>query len=150
MASNQLFEMLKQDHQRVRDLFSQIEQTSNGAKKDREELFHKLKQELIAHAHAEEKVFYPPLHEKQKDMIDEATEEHHEVEKMLGEAEKQPIDSDAWLKCIQQIKEMVEHHVQEEESEIFDNAQKLLGEEDMEHMVEDVEEVKEEEKKHIS
>lgn len=123
-----VFEVLKQDHQKAREIFGKIAETSNGATKTREDLFNKLKTELLAHAHAEEKHFYPMLKNKEAvgDLVKEGIHEHHDVERKLKSLEGKPTNNDEWLKSVEQLKEAVEHHVKEEEQEIFPKAQRIL------------------------
>lgn len=140
-----VFEVLKHDHEMARDLFAQIERS--GEKDRREELFQKLKQELIAHAHAEERIFYPVLKEKQQthDQIEEGISEHHHVEQLLSSLENMDCGSDEWLQQVRQLKQEVEHHVHEEEEEIFPKAQQLLKVTQVIEMADKVQEVKDQE-----
>lgn len=139
-----VLELLKQDHQTVDRLFASMLNTSSADKGRREELFRTLKSELIRHAHAEEKVFYPPLRDKQEahDIVEEGIGEHHRVEELLRRMETIPADSDDWIDELQSVRDCVRHHVREEEGEIFDDARKLLGEQVLEGMTEKIEEAK--------
>jgi hypothetical protein len=78
-------ELLKQDHQKVKELFEQAEATEQG--KDQEQIFAEIKRELETHARIEESVFYPAMekHEELKDMVLEAIEEHKQVKTLLKE-----------------------------------------------------------------
>jgi hemerythrin superfamily protein len=80
-------EILKQDHQKVKQLFEATTHTSDQNK--RKELFDKIDTELEIHAHIEETVFYPALeeHEELKQMVAEALEGHEEVKTLLAEIE---------------------------------------------------------------
>jgi hemerythrin superfamily protein len=80
-------EILKQDHQKVKQLFEETSHTSDQNK--RKELFDKIDTELEIHAHIEETVFYPALeeHEELKQMVAEALEGHEEVKTLLAEIE---------------------------------------------------------------
>jgi hemerythrin superfamily protein len=142
-----VLELLHQDHETVNKLFSQLLSTPSSDRDRREELFDTLKTELIKHSHAEEKIFYPPLRDKKEshDVVVEGINEHHHVEDMLGQMEALPADSDDWLDAVQDLQEAVQHHVEEEETEIFPDARKLLGEQVLEGMTEKVMEVKREE-----
>jgi len=134
-----VFEVLKQDHQKARTLFSKLEETSSGAKVTREKLFNQLKDSLLMHAKAEEKLFYPKINkDPAKDQVKEAYDEHHEVEALLKKMGKMAVDSDQWMEQLHQLKDMVEHHVKEEEEEIFKQAQKMLGAEQIEKIGDDV------------
>ncbi len=139
-----VLDLLKQDHQTVDALFSTMLSTSSADKAHREELFKTLKTELVRHAHAEEKVFYAPLRDKQEahDVIEEGIGEHHHVEELLQKMEAVPADSDDWLDQLQGVRQCVQHHVEEEEGEIFDDARKLLSAQTLEGMTEKMREAK--------
>ena len=80
-------ELLKQDHQAVKDLFDQIDDAEDG--KQRKKLFDQIDTQLNIHAHIEETVFYPEMQkiDELKDMVEEALEEHQEVKTLLEEIE---------------------------------------------------------------
>lgn len=124
-----VLEVLKDDHATVERLFSTILSTSSTDKSRREELFHALKEAVIKHAHAEEKIFYPPLRDKQQahDMVEHGMDEHHSVERLLQQMEGIPADSDDWIDTLENIHAKIKDHVDEEEQEIFPQAEKLLG-----------------------
>ena len=144
-----VFDLLKQDHQRVRDLFSQIAQTESRNKQARQQLFHELKRELIAHAHAEEKAFYPALIDQlpTHDRIEEGINEHHQVEGLLNRMEGMTVQSDEWLDAVKDLEKMVEHHVREEEDEVFPKAQTLLPKDQFDPLGDQVKLVEEQEKR---
>lgn len=144
-----VLEVLKDDHATVDRLFANILSTASNDKSQRQKLFESLKTALIAHAHAEEQVFYPPLREKQQshDIVEEGIEEHHQVEAMLRKMQSIPMDSDDWIDAVQKLKEDVQHHVREEESEIFPKARQLLGDQTLDGMTENLMRVKEQEAK---
>jgi hemerythrin superfamily protein len=129
-------ELLKFDHETVNKMFSSLLLTSSADKAKREEMFGALKDALIRHAHAEEKVFYPPLREKEEshDIVEEGINEHHVMEDRLNKIAAIPMDSDDWLDAVESLKECVQHHVREEEGEIFPKAQRLLGDDELERM----------------
>jgi hemerythrin superfamily protein len=133
-----VLEVLKDDHAVVERLFSTILATPSTDKGRREELFHSLKEAVIKHAHAEEKIFYPPLREKQQahDMVEHGMDEHHSVEKLLQRMEGIPADSDDWIDTLESIHAKLKDHVEEEEHEIFPQAEKLLGDGTLDQMTE--------------
>lgn len=124
-----VLEVLKDDHATVERLFSNILATSSSDKKRREELFHALKEAIIKHSHAEEKVFYPLLVDKKPahDMIEHGVGEHHMVESLLNKMDGIPADSDEWIDTLENIHSKIKDHVEEEEHEIFPKAEQLLG-----------------------
>ena len=128
--------LLKADHEKVDALFAQLEETTERAEKTREELFTKLKQELDLHAHVEEKIFYPALKEAEetRDITMEALQEHHVVKVLLRELDAMEVTSETWTAKVKVLKENVEHHVEEEEGEMFKKARNVLSAEQLEEL----------------
>ena len=128
------FNLLKSDHEKVAGILSSIEETTERAAKGRDELFARLKDELDLHARIEEEIFYPALEdsEETRDVTLEAYEEHNLVKQLLAELESQPKDTEEWTAKFTVLKENVEHHVEEEEGEMFPKARKVLSEEEIE------------------
>lgn len=137
-------DLLKFDHEAVNKIFSAILLTSSADRAKREELFAALKDALIRHAHAEEKVFYPPLREKKQshDIVEEGIHEHHVMEERLNKVAAIPMDSDDWLDAMESLKDCVQHHVHEEESEIFPKARQLLGDAELDSMGDRIQQAK--------
>jgi iron-sulfur cluster repair protein YtfE (RIC family) len=123
------FSLLKQDHEHVKKLFTQLSDTTEGARKTRQRGFEKLKHELEVHAQIEEEIFYPALKNDPatKDLVKEAIHEHQEARQMLEKMSGVPEDSEEWTELLEELKASVEHHVQEEEEDLFPKAQKALG-----------------------
>ena len=121
--------LLKADHEKVSALFAQLEETTERAEKTREELFTKLKQELDLHAHVEEKIFYPALKEAEetRDITMEGIQEHHVVKVLLRELDAMGVTSETWTAKLKVLQENVEHHVEEEEGEMFKKARNVLS-----------------------
>lgn len=143
MASK-LFSDLKKDHRKVEDLFKEIEKSGDKAAKKKEKLFQTLKQELTAHAEAEEQALYPEIkkNEKMKDMSLEAYEEHHIVKILLEELTELPADDEQWTAKLTVLKEVIEHHVEEEEEEMFKKAEKALDKDTQADIAGRIEEIK--------
>ena len=130
------FELLKTDHKKVSGIFEKLDETTERGVKTREELFTQLKQELDVHAHIEETVLYPAL-EKEDDTRDitlEAYEEHRLVKQLLSELESLGKDEEQWTAKFTVLKENIEHHVEEEEGEMFKKARKVLSQEQIEEL----------------
>ena len=128
------FTLLKEDHERVAAIFEKLEPTTERAIKTREELFARLKTELEAHTQLEEQIFYPALKEEEetRDITLEGIEEHRVVKALLKEMEGMQVDSEQWTAKLAVLKENVEHHVEEEEGEMFPKARKALPKEKLE------------------
>src|SRR5688572_9856499 len=132
------FQLLKNDHKIVSGLFDQIESASGQAKT---QLFTRLKSELDVHALIEEKVFYPAL-ENQKESREitlEAYEEHKVVKDLLAELANGSSADEEWDAKLKVLRENVDHHVDEEEGELFDKADDVLSDEDLDRIGEQME-----------
>jgi Hemerythrin HHE cation binding domain len=130
------FDILKEDHQKVSSLFEKLEPTTERAVKTREELFAKLKTELDIHSQIEETILYPVLKEieETRDITLESIEEHRIVKLLLMELEQMPKDTEQWTAKLTVLKENVEHHVEEEEGEMFKQARSALNKEKIEQL----------------
>lgn len=127
-------ELLKQDHQHVKELFQQADGTQDS--NERKQLFNQIETALEIHAHIEETVFYPALEEREelKDMVAEAREEHQEVKALLEEIEDLQSDGDELDSKLQELQETVEHHVEEEEGEMFPKVRELFQQGELERL----------------
>ncbi len=147
-----VFELLKKDHEKVSGIFEKLDATTERGVKTREELFTQLKQELDVHTRIEEEIFYPLLKEAKEteDLTLEAYEEHNVVKQLLAELEALPKDDETWGAKLTVLKENVEHHVEEEEGELFDGAREVLSQEQIEQIGTRMEEAKREQKKALA
>ena len=129
-----VFELLKQDHEKVSGIFEKLDKTTERGVKTREELFAQLKTELDIHSQIEEQIFYPAIKEAKEthDITLEAIEEHAVVKRLLKELDALSKDDEKWGAKLTVLKENVEHHVEEEEDEMFKDARKVLSEEQIE------------------
>lgn len=127
-------DLLMEDHQKVSQLFEQAEGTENEKKK--QQLFEQIKTELETHTHIEETIFYPALQEEEelKDMVLEAFEEHKQVKTLLREISNLSDGSEKFDAKLKVMKENVEHHVEEEESEMFPKVEQFLDETQLEEL----------------
>lgn len=126
MALN-IFEALRESHERQRVLYRQLVETS-GDTLERHELFEQLRTELLAHELAEERHFYLPLMELDAgvDLSRHAIAEHHELDELVEALEDADPATPTWLPLAKKLAEKVEHHLQEEEHKFFQMAGKLL------------------------
>ena len=124
------FTLLKADHKKVAGILEKLDATTERGIKTREELFGQLKSELDLHAHIEETVLYPALKEadETREITLEAFEEHRLVKQLLGELESMDKGDEQWTARFTVLKENIEHHVEEEEGELFKKARKVLSE----------------------
>ncbi len=129
-------ELLKTDHDRMKELLTRGEETTERAEKGRTELFATIKRELTIHEQIEEEIFYPALrdHPNARDIVLEGYEEHHVVDTILGEMERVPVTDETWTAKFKVAKENIEHHIQEEESEMFSAARKVFDRDELEQL----------------
>lgn len=139
-----VFTLLKRDHKEVKQLFEKIENSTSRAVKLREKTLQQLAQELEMHTSLEEEIVYPRFKEiaSLKDTILEAYEEHHVATQLLQEITDMSADEEQWKAKVTVLKEMIEHHVKEEEKELFPKAQKALGKDESEALGKRIEEEK--------
>ncbi|MGI8731911.1 MAG: hemerythrin domain-containing protein [Pyrinomonadaceae bacterium] len=138
------FTLLKNDHKTVAGLMEKIDGTTERAIKTRDELFTQLKTELDIHAMIEETILYPVLEKADPthEITLEAYEEHRLVKQLLGELESESKETEEWTAKFTVLKENVEHHVEEEEGEMFKKARKVLSEDELETLGARLEEAK--------
>ena len=138
------FQLLKEDHQKVSGIFQQLEPTTERAEKTRTELFAKLQEELDIHAKVEESVFYPAIKQaaETREIVLEGFEEHHVIKMLLKELEAMPVDTEQWTAKLKVLQENVEHHVEEEEGEMFQKARDVLSEDEINKLGARMEEMK--------
>ena len=131
-----ILNLLKEDHAAVSDLLEEMAETTGRAAKKRQELFEQVKTALMAHSHAELEIFYRPLLEQgdDQDALLEAEVEHQVVERLLLDVEQTDPTDEKWLAKVTVLKELVEHHVKEEEGNIFKMARKTFDKEQLEEM----------------
>ena len=121
-----ILDLLKADHKEVSDLLSEMSETTERAAKKREQLFTECKTALMAHSHAELEAFYLPLLRDgdDEDALREAQVEHEVVERLLEDISSTASTDEKWLAKVTVLKELIEHHVEDEEGEIFKLAKK--------------------------
>lgn len=143
-------ELLKADHEKVRGLFEQLTKTTKRAEKTRAELLEKIRLELDVHTQIEEEIFYPAFKEavgesEDEAMVFEALEEHRAAgELVLPDLLETDITSDRFSGRAKVLKELVEHHAEEEEKEMFKVARKVLSAEQLQTLGEEMAERKQE------
>jgi hemerythrin superfamily protein len=123
-----LFEALREDHDTQRTLLGLLIKT-HGDSDGREELFKKVKKALTSHAAAEERALYIPMMEL--DMTQEkarhSVAEHHEIDELVEELEDTDFSSPGWLAAARKLHDLVTHHLDEEEQEVFQLAGRALS-----------------------
>ena len=135
-------ELLKQDHQKVARLFEQAEQV--GDHKQKQRLFEQIKTELEIHTRIEESIFYPALEQQEelKSLVLEAYREHDQVKTLLQETAAIAGSGGNLDANLMEIKENVEHHVDEEENEMFPQVEEIMSQSELEQMGRELEQAK--------
>lgn len=135
-----LWEYLKDDHRAVDALMLQIMMGAGN----REGPFDELRQNLERHALSEEELFYPALekHAETRDQARHSREEHAKVKTMLQTLSQGDIGSPEWMAQLRELQESVQHHVREEEEQIFPKAQKAIPPEQAEEILRGMQKMK--------
>ncbi len=122
-----IFEALRESHDIQRELAQKLVQTS-GDTPERRELFDLLKNELFAHAVAEDRYFYIPLMmtDSGLNISRHALAEHHEMDELLEQLTETEFSNLGWLAIAKKLSETVHHHLEEEEHGFFQQAGKIL------------------------
>ena len=128
--------MLKSDHATVKRLLRELSETGERATKQRETLVAQIERELKMHAQLEEEIFYPAFKAASRgtdaeDLFYEAAEEHHIVDMVLPALKAANPKSKEFTAKASVLKELVEHHIKEEESEMFAEARELFGDDQL-------------------
>ena len=121
-----VYSILKKDHESIRRMFSEFMDKKEQAGGD---LFYQIKNKLTAHMKAEESFFYPVLEqdESTREPTLESIEEHHVTKLLLGELEGMSPKDDHWVPKMKVLREVTEHHLEEEEESLFTEAHKAMS-----------------------
>ena len=130
-----IYERLTKDHEKQKNLAKQIMNTS-GDSRERQKLFEQFKTETSAHADAEEQTFYAALIAKPdgQEKARHSIAEHAEAANALEELSNLDMGSGGWIHKFEKLKDELEHHIEEEEKEVFQLARDLLGEQEAERL----------------
>lgn len=125
-----IFDILTADHEKVKKILEQMEQTSARAARRRDTLVDSLDSNLLPHMYAEEQFFYQILLDESsdKEAAYEAMEEHRAAKAVLMDLEDASSEDPRWSARLKVLKELVERHIEEEESTVFDVARSLMDE----------------------
>jgi len=128
--------LLKDDHDELKKLMKELDSTTDRGVKTRERLFTKVQQELEVHEAIEEEIFYPALkeHPKAKEIVLEGYEEHHVVDLLMSELENLDVTDETWGAKAIVMKENIEHHIEEEEGEMFKTARQVFDKQELEDL----------------
>lgn len=124
-----IFEALKTDHKTQRSLANTLLRTQ-GETDERKSIYEKLRDQLKTHAKAEERFLYKPLMEfdMSQEKARHSVAEHHDIDEMVEKLDSTEMSSPAWMNYFKQLRELVIHHLDEEENEVFQIAGRVLNE----------------------
>ena len=142
--------LLKEDHKKVKALFGEVEwdgRRGDRANAARKKLFQQIDKELTVHSKVEETIFYPEFRRRaenseEKEEVLEAYEEHNIVKTLIGELEDLDPKDETYKPKLSVLKEMVEHHVKEEEGPMFRMARELFEKDELDELGERITEAK--------
>lgn len=139
MPSVNAISLLKADHKKVKGLLEELESTTERGAAKRQRLLTQIETELKVHTEIEETIFYPAFRDavrkkEDREMYFEALEEHHVVKLVLPEIAGTDPSTEPFGAKAKVLKELVTHHAKEEEREMFPEAKKVLGEEELEQL----------------
>jgi hemerythrin superfamily protein len=137
-----ILELIRRDHRQVETLFLQLGSTNEDT--ELYQCFNQIYQELNLHTEAEEQVFYPALRECEgtEDLLKEAAQEHAQAKALLEEMKSISPASEEFKAKIRQLNDAVQHHVEEEESEVFDTARECMNGEQLQELGDEFEQAK--------
>jgi hemerythrin superfamily protein len=123
--------LLKQQHRQVEALFKQLEKAKSA--RPRQKAFEQIADMLAVHATIEERHFYPSVKRRAtEEMLLEAVEEHLGVKRVIADMLELSADDETFEAKAKVLKDLVEHHVEEEEETLFPKVQKLLDADELE------------------
>ena len=116
-------ELLKEDHEKVQDLFKKFEKAKDESEK--EDIADQVDLELRVHSMIEEEILYPALRDIDSETVAESFEEHGVVEQLLNELATMELGEEQFEAKFKVMQENVEHHIEEEEKEMFPKCSKI-------------------------
>ena len=127
-------DLLEADHRKVKKMLAEGEETTERAEVTRTDLYSTLRREMETHERIEEEIFYPALkaHPKARDIVLEGLEEHHVVDEIMGELGQTDVTDETWAAKFKVMKENIEHHIKEEEGEMFPKARQVFDKDELE------------------
>jgi Hemerythrin HHE cation binding domain. len=133
-------ELLKQDHREVENLMMMLEDETTASN----DIFERLKSTITLHTQVEEEIFYPAMEEFDEtlEMVERSYDEHSEVEQILEDMTGLNPQDEEFQDLLVELRDSVNLHAQEEETEVFPKAEELLGEEELSAIGNEIEQMK--------
>ena len=125
-TTNDALSLLIQDHKDVKEMFEQFDGLSDRSKATKKKLADQICQALTVHTQLEEKILYPAVRKaiNDEDLMDEALVEHASAKKLIAQIQSMEADDDLYDAKVKVLSEQIEHHVREEEDEMFPKVRK--------------------------
>lgn len=128
-------DLLEKQHEEVEELFEDFEGAGEKARKTKERLCREISDALAIHAEIEEKIFYPESKQENTEAIlRESVEEHLAMKRTLADLIESDVDDAQFDARMKVLREQVEHHVEEERSELFPKVKKNCSKDELEDM----------------
>lgn len=148
-------DLLKADHEKVKAILTQLSESTDRAVKKRTDLLDKLEMEISIHTQLEEQILYPAFKaaggKDEAEMYYEAKEEHRTVDSLvLPDLKATDPTTPEFAGRVKVVKELLEHHIEEEETDMFPKAKKLLGKSKLDQLGDQMLELKASLKKSLS
>jgi hemerythrin superfamily protein len=139
--------LLKKDHSEVKTMFKELEELGERATSSRQKLFRQIDQALTLHAQVEEKIFYPRFKQRaenseEREEVLEAFEEHALVKRLIAELERMEPGDETYKPKLEVLKDLVEHHVKEEEGTMFKMAREIFDKDELNELGDEIEQAK--------
>ncbi len=138
MKEQDAIALLKADHKKVKELFAQVEDTSERAKAQLGRLGGEICTELTVHTEIEEQIFYPAVkertqrgHKEERDLVLESYEEHAAAKKVVADIKATDPGDESYKPKLKTLSELIDHHVKEEERELFPGVKDLFDEDEL-------------------
>jgi hemerythrin superfamily protein len=129
-------DLLRKDHDDVRQLFDLFKSTSN--ENEHRNMIERIKRALDIHSHIEEIIFYPAVEDQEDEelctLVDEAFEEHEEVDMLLEEIDRLNREGAELRPKMMELIDHVEHHASEEETAMFPKVREFMNEEELKRL----------------
>ena len=132
-----VLKLLKKDHSDVQSLFGKFDRTGKSAHDKKNELFSKIRRELQLHSRAEEEIFYPALkalNGQGRSLVAEALKQHKDIDELLTQISRLKTTDNNFDEKMETLIENVDHHIEEEEGEIFQFAEENCSGEQLEEL----------------
>lgn len=120
-----MIDLLKNEHDEVKKMLNETIKNKDTSK------YPQIQKNLRIHLEGEENLLYPKTRDKIKDLTLEGYEEHRLVKKELNDLDNLNINDENWMPKMKVVKDLVEHHVKEEEEEYFPKSEKTLGQDEL-------------------